>query len=131
MPSPLQSRYAYLFEDIDKEMGEIYLLDNALAQFKAKQDNHLAMAKEFADKAELARKDVQALELKIAELEGQLKAATAERGSTLGLVKTYLYQSAAREKHADFAAAQVRKREKQLFMKETQRRMRQMRKEFE
>lgn len=131
MTTPLQSRYAYLFEDLDKEMAEIYLLDNALAQLKGKHDNHVAMSKEFAEKADATRKDVQALELKIAELEGQLKAANAERGMALGQVKSYLYQASAREKHAEFAARQVRKREKQLFMKETQRRMRQMRKEFE
>jgi uncharacterized protein (DUF2132 family) len=112
-------------------MGQIYLLDNALAELKAKQDNHIAMSKEYTVKADLARQDVHALELKIADREGQLKAANAERGMTLGLVKSYVYQASAREKHAEFAASQCRKREKQLFMKETQKRMRQVRKEFE
>lgn len=131
MTTPLQSRYAYLFDNIEEELAQLCALDNVLAQLRGKHDNHIAMSKEFTEKADAARKDVQALELKIAELEGQLKAANAERGMALGQVKSYLYQAAAREKHAEFAASQVRKREKQLFMKETQRRVRQKRKEFE
>lgn len=131
MTPSLNTRYGYLFEKIDEEMAQVYALDNALAQLKSKAENHTALSKEFAEKAEAARKDVQALELKIAELEGQLKAANAERGHALGMVKSYLYQAAAREQHAEFAQKQCRKREKQLFLKESQRRMRQMRKEFE
>lgn len=130
MITPLQNRYAYLFDNIEEEIAQLCTVDNAHAQFRAKRDNYLEQAQEHRDKAEAARKEVQAIELKIAELEGLLKQAHAERGMALGLVKTHIYQSQSKEQHAKFADGQVRKREKQLFMKETQRRVHRMRKEF-
>ena len=126
----LNKRYAYLFADYNAEMGLIYELDGAIAQLKAKQKTHEDMAAELDAKAEAAKQDLYALESRIAEVAGQLKALNAERGATLNLVSTYNYKAGMRRRHAADNNRQIETRKRQLSRREAMNRLKRAQREF-